>query len=113
MTMFSLFKKKKEVEFPLSFKIDIDSQENTYVSIEIDNEKISPDSFAKALYCINSGLLCSSFLGALIKLKEVDKFYVLKVMDKWDEYIAITNPKTDQNNDPIIKPTQAFIKNAK
>lgn len=112
--MFSFFKKSKiEQEiYPLSINIDIDSQENTYLTIDVDSKKIEAESFAKALYCINSGLLASSFLSALIKLQNTDKFYVLKVMDKWDEYISLTNRnKKELLNNPIIKPTEAFFKN--
>lgn len=112
--MFSFFKKQKTEPYPLSINIDIDSQENTYITIDLDNEKISAHSFAKALYCINSGLLASSFLNALIKLQDIDKFYVLKVMDKWEEYIASSPAsKKEEINGPIIRPTQAFIKNIK
>ena len=112
--MFSFFKKQKDTSQPLSIKIDVDAEENTFVTIDIDNERISSESFAKALYCINSGLLSSSFLGAMLKLKDIDKTYMLKVMDKWDEYISSTGSyKKESINSPIIKPTETFLKHAR
>lgn len=101
------FLKKPEKRLMVEFSLDYN--DNIEVKYNYDhNDTINSTKLATMLYCINNGL----FMNHCIEFLQKQKNYVHSsiVFDKWNEY---EQKQTKHNNEPIVKPLDAFLKNVK
>lgn len=104
--MYNFFKQPKKPKIQIN--ISVDDQENILVDYSYDkNDSSISNKMATLLYAINHGLIMQHCVHYLVKNN--DAMFVSSTLEKWT---ALDSNNT-KNNEPIVKPLNAFFKNVK
>lgn len=91
----------------------LDENNEPYIHISVTNlDDNKAVFFARMLFEINTGIYAESILDILQKLAQQDdsiKLFVSKVVASWGLYNELQNNNTNQQTEPMVKPTD-FVK---